>query len=119
MPTNLAITPYRVRGMTGDTLTFSFTLYADGSPANLTGYSIQSAVRNMSKVMAIGPYTQSSSASGANWGSGIVVVTIPYPDTEQLFENTYYLDILTYQSSVGYRTWPLVRLDLDQYTIAH
>ena len=74
------------------------------------------SVRTLTDQAIIPATAQSSSAAGASWATGLIIVTFPASLTGGLTFIEYHIEIQTYLNA-RYKTWPLVEVDCLRTTM--
>lgn len=118
MPGTVAICPAQIRAFAGDDWFYSFTLYEDGLPVNVSGATITAAVRTLTDQLAVPVTVQSAASSGASWSTGIVIVAFPNALTVGLTAMEYFIELDVFLNA-RYHTWPLIPVDVTTATITH
>ena len=92
MPALRAITDLR-SVMAGDDIARTVTIYDGATAFNFTGATVYAAVTDGKQRQYSGPTLQSSSASGASWGTGVLVVEFSNTYSQNLNLGTVFLEI--------------------------
>lgn len=100
----------------GDDIAITRDLYEDGILANLTGATIYAALQNARGRQYIASTLQSSSASGAAWATGRVVVEFTAAQSIALRRGDAWLEIEVIRGGKK-KTWPLFHIEVQQGSI--
>ena len=109
MPAPILVTP-------GDDLAISLTLYENGIAAVFTGATIYATIQNGQGRQIVASALQSSSATGASWGTGVVVCEFARANTTGLSPIDAWLEIEVIRSGKK-KTWPLFPIEVQQGSI--
>lgn len=104
----LAITPHEHRAFAGNDWRLGVTLYENGAALSVTGTTIEAVIRDANGYNLL-QATQSSSTTGASWGSGVVVLAFAAADTASFLRDVeYYVEIRVTAGDGTRKTWPLL-----------
>jgi hypothetical protein len=102
----------------GDDASITLDLAVDGAAVNASTSSISAALQNQFGQAVISATAQSSSAVGAAWATGVVVVEFSPEQTASLSPGIgYRLEVQETLSTGKKRTYPLIDVEVQQGTI--
>ncbi len=109
----LATTPRYARATVGDDWALGFTLWDNGAVKDVSAATIDAAILDQAGNEIISDTALLSTATGATWASGAVIVNIPSATTLALAPGEYRLVIQT--TIAGNKTtWPFIPVEVQK-----